>query len=107
MGDVRASRRYCIPCLGRRANAFSQRSQLERLRRLGHKEGPVAPMQAGTLECSRCSGMFAAEWRTLRPRLCAWCRGRAVLENSRRKSRRISAERKAARRRAGAPARRR
>jgi len=97
MGDVRASRRYCVPCLGRRANALSQRSQMARLRSLGRGRGPALPARSGTLECSRCSGRFEAEWRTLKPRLCPWCRGRAVLENSRRKSRRVSAARDAAR----------
>jgi len=105
MGDVRSSRRYCVPCLGRRANMLSRRSQMERLRRLGHGRGPAAPARSGTLGCSRCPRRFGAEWRTLKPRLCPWCRGEAVLANSRRKSRRVSAARRAAGARGAGPAR--
>lgn len=97
MGDVRANRRYCVPCLGRRANMLSRRSQFERLRRRGLGERSDYPARSGTLECGRCSGKFEAEWRTRKPQLCAWCRGRAVLANSERKSRRASEARRAAR----------
>ncbi|MDD9808671.1 MAG: hypothetical protein OXU25_02405 [Thaumarchaeota archaeon] len=98
MGDVRANRRYCVPCLGRRANMLSRRSQFERLRRRGLGERSDYPARSGTLECGRCSGKFEAKWRTRKPQLCAWCRGRAVLANSERKSRRASEARRAARR---------